>query len=262
MTKIVVLAAGQGTRLRPHTTNLPKALVPLHNKPLLEYQLDVYKQLDLTEIFLVAGYKAASFEHYGLPIFINPEFATSNMVYSLFCAETLFTDEEDVVVAYGDIIFEPQVLEGLLEAEGDIVVAADKQWETLWKQRMENPLEDAETFQYDTNGVLKELGKKPKNMNEIQAQYIGLVKFSGRALKQLFPFYQAMQTKMSEEDFRNLYFTDYIQALIDGQWDVRCHFINRQWLEVDSVDDLNTYQKLIESKAFDALGISAEVFES
>lgn len=262
MTKIIVLAAGQGTRLRPHTNHLPKTLVPLNQKPLLEYQLEVYQQLNLSEVYLVAGYQATSFEEYGLPLFINPEYAASNMVYSLFCAETLFTDDEDVIVAYGDIIFEPDVLKGLLAAKGDIVVTADKQWESLWKLRMDDPLADAETFRFNENGALLELGKKPDSLDDIQAQYIGLVKFSGRAVKQLFPFYQALQASLTDEAFKHLYFTDYLQALIDGQWDVRCRFIERQWLEVDSVDDLNIYQELIKQKSFDRLGMSAEFFEA
>lgn len=260
MTKIIVLAAGQGTRLRPHTDSLPKALVPLASKPLLDYQLDVYQQLGLQEVFLIGGYQAASFEERGLPLFVNREFDTSNMVYSLFSAETLFTEEEDVIVAYGDIVFEPEVLKGLLHAEGDVVVTADKRWEDLWKLRMEDPLADAETFRFDDNGALLELGKKPSSLDDIQAQFIGLVKFSSRAVKQLYPFYQAMQSDMNEETFRQMYFTDYIQALIDGQWDVRCHFIERQWLEVDSVNDLETYERLISEKSFTTLGFHTNFF--
>lgn len=261
MTKVIVLAAGQGTRLRPHTDHLPKALVPLNNKPLLEYQLSVYQQLGLSEVYLVAGYQAAKFEDYGLPLFINPDYASSNMVHSLFCAETLFTDDEDIVVVYGDIIFELEVLKGLLAAPGDIVVTADKQWEKLWRLRMDDPLSDAETFRFDEQGILQELGQKPNNLEDIQAQYIGLVKFSGRAVKQLFPFYQSLQVNMSDEVFRNMYFTDYIQSLINNHWDVRCHFIQRQWLEVDSVHDLDVYQAMLKSKREAELGLSTNFFE-
>ena len=51
--KIIVLAAGQGTRLRPLTDNIPKCMVPLNGKPLIDYQLDLFKSKSIKEITVV-----------------------------------------------------------------------------------------------------------------------------------------------------------------------------------------------------------------
>jgi len=55
--KAVILAAGEGKRLRPFTETLPKVMLPVANKPLLEYVVDAVKKSGISEIIIVVGYK-------------------------------------------------------------------------------------------------------------------------------------------------------------------------------------------------------------
>jgi len=55
--KMIILAAGQGTRLRPITNNIPKCMVEYNSKPIIDYILDVSKECDIKNIALVNGYK-------------------------------------------------------------------------------------------------------------------------------------------------------------------------------------------------------------
>ena len=55
--KAVILAAGEGKRLRPFTETMPKVMLPVANKPVLEHVLDALKNSGITEIILVVGYK-------------------------------------------------------------------------------------------------------------------------------------------------------------------------------------------------------------
>jgi len=55
--KAVILAAGEGKRLRPFTETIPKVMLPVANKPVLEYVVDAVKKSGITEIILVVGYK-------------------------------------------------------------------------------------------------------------------------------------------------------------------------------------------------------------
>lgn len=55
--KAVILAAGEGKRLRPFTETMPKVMLPVANKPILEYVLDATKKSGIDEVFLVVGYK-------------------------------------------------------------------------------------------------------------------------------------------------------------------------------------------------------------
>ena len=53
----VVLAAGEGTRLRPLTRNRPKPMLPAANRPILEYVLDALVEAGVEELVIVVGYK-------------------------------------------------------------------------------------------------------------------------------------------------------------------------------------------------------------
>ncbi len=55
--KAVILAAGEGKRLRPFTETMPKVMLPVTNKPILEYVFDAVKNCGIDEIIVVVGYK-------------------------------------------------------------------------------------------------------------------------------------------------------------------------------------------------------------
>ncbi|HUS98756.1 MAG TPA: nucleotidyltransferase family protein, partial [Candidatus Thermoplasmatota archaeon] len=57
MKKAVILAAGEGKRLRPFTETMPKVMLPVANKPLLEYVFDAARKSGMNEIIVVVGYK-------------------------------------------------------------------------------------------------------------------------------------------------------------------------------------------------------------
>ena len=246
--KIIILAAGQGTRLRPYTNNKPKCMVELKGKALLHHQLEALYQCDVKnkDIALVAGYLQAALIAPGIKQFRNDEYASTNMVATLFSAEEFMQPGEDLIISYGDIVYKPEVFEKLLSTTGEIVIAADLDWYDLWKLRMENPLEDAETFKMVEGNKIVELGKKPNKRDDAQAQYICLIKISADRVCDFIQHYKGMDRSASYDgkDYRNMYMTSLIQNIIDKGWDVRSALINRSWLEVDSVDDLEAYEGL------------------
>lgn len=246
--KVIILAAGQGTRLRPYTNDRPKCMVELKGKPLLHHQLEAIEQcgVNRTDIALAAGYLQEALVAPGIKQFRNEQYATTNMVTTLFAAEDFMQAGEDLIISYGDIVYKPEVFKKLLATEGDLVVAADLDWYDLWKLRMENPLDDAETFKMTKDGKVIELGKIPKTREDAQAQYIGLIKIAGNKVAEFVQYYHAMDkaAKYDGKDFDNMYMTSLIQSIIDAGWNVRAALINRSWLEVDSVADLEAYEKL------------------
>lgn len=243
--KIIILAAGEGKRLSPYTDNKPKCLVEFKDKPIISYILDAVKKNGIRDIIIVDGYKKEVLEKYlgteKINFYFNKNFNGTNMVSSLFCAEAELNN--DVIISYSDIIYKSSVLKKLIESNADISVVVDKKWQELWRVRMENPLDDAETMKIDQNNNIIELGKKTKSYNEIQGQYIGLIKISKNIIHRIIHFYHSLDKSSyyDGKDFNNMYMTSFIQLIIDNLSPVKALPINGGWLEIDSVTDLQKY---------------------
>ncbi|MDR7306045.1 choline kinase [Rhodoferax saidenbachensis] len=249
--RLIVLAAGQGTRLRPLTDDRPKCLVELGGRPLLEWQIATAREAGIDDIVVIGGYKIDHLKKYDVKIIENPKFATTNMVRTLFCAQNLF--EGGFIMSYGDIVYSPAVLKHVLADEHAIAVTVDKQWRSYWERRLEDPLSDAETLKIDVQGNLFEVGQKPQSYADVQAQYIGLVAFREAGVKQLNATYANVlaEDAVGKNPFggkRNLdmlYMTDLLQGMIKNGVPLHALPIDGGWVEVDSVSDLTLAEKLL-----------------
>lgn len=247
--KVIILAAGMGTRLRPYTEDKPKGLVEIFGKPIVEHQLSLFEKLGISNVAIVTGYKSDKFTFEGVNYYHNKNFDTSNMLYSLMEASNEFDGNEDLLISYGDIIYSEEILRTLMISDGDVVVAADKNWLDLWSLRMEDPLADAESFKYSaTDMSLIEIGKPLNQINEAQAQYLGLIKVSKSFQQQWLKFFQQQKT----ETVRNKYMTDFIQELVDEFSCVNVSITCGGWLEVDSVEDKKIYEEVGFEQLIDA----------
>lgn len=105
----VVLAAGQGTRLRPLTKNKPKAMVEVGGKPLVEYVFDDLINLGIDEFIVVVGYlkekliKRYGDEYEGVPITYAHQRKQLGLAHALLQAKPHV--EDDFVLMLGDNIF-------------------------------------------------------------------------------------------------------------------------------------------------------------
>jgi choline kinase len=245
-TRAIVLAAGMARRLGDAAAGRPKCLVELAGRPLLDRQLDVLRGCGIHDVTAVVGHRGEQIAARGVATIANPRFDSTNMVASLFCARDLLGGDADVVVAYGDIVYEPRVLHALLAAQGDVVVAVDRGWRELWEARMEDVLADAESLRVAPDGRLSELGREPASVDDIQGQYIGLTRFSAAVLSEIVRIHDGLDPVLSYEgrDLDNMFMTAFIQILIDRGLDVRLAWIDHGWLEVDSPDDLASYGRM------------------
>ncbi len=243
--KVIILAAGQGQRLRPLTDNCPKCMVEYHGKPIIDYILQVIRECSLENIIVIDGYKKDTLESYlkneNVKFYTNSDFDKTNMVTTLFCAESELND--DVIISYSDIIYKKEVLQKLIDSDADISVIVDQNWQELWSIRMENPLDDAETMKIGVNNTIIELGKKATNYNDIQGQYIGLIKISKKMISKIKDFYSGLDKNAiyDGKDFYNMFMTSFIQMIIERLCPVNAVFINGGWIEIDSTSDLENY---------------------
>lgn len=251
----LILAAGQGTRLRPYTNDRPKCMVALAGRPLLHHQLNTMARCGVEDnITIIGGYRAADLDPQHGALAMNPRFDQTNMVLTLFAARDKMVDGEDLLISYGDIVYEPQVLQAVLDCEAPVCLAADRQWKRLWQLRMDEPLDDAETFRMDDQGYVTELGRKPGSYDDVEAQYMGLIRIRGDQVSRFKAFFDGLDRSATYDgkDFDNMYMTSLIQGLIDAGWPVQACLVDNGWLEVDTAGELEAYEAMAASGDLDA----------
>jgi L-glutamine-phosphate cytidylyltransferase len=238
--KVILLVAGEGKRLQPYTLDRPKCMVEINGISLIDRQLSVLRMEGLNNIVMIGGYKSDMLKSKGVKYKINQRFYETNMVWTLFSAEEEF--EGEVIVSYGDIVYSRKVLKLLLESSADIAVIIDKEWESYWRARSEDPLVDVETLKLRKDGTISEIGQKPKSLDEIEGQYIGLMKFSAKGVKQIKDiFHSATKNgEISGNSMENSYMTDLLQTAITSGITVTSIAIHGEWVEVDTVEDLKS----------------------
>lgn len=236
----LILAAGEGTRLRPYTLDRPKCLVEIDGVSLLDRQLAVLRSRGIDEIVLIGGYRAEMLQNKATRLHLNPRFAETNMVWTLFCAEEEL--EGDVIVSYGDIVYAGEILDQLLASRADIAVTIDMEWENYWRARSDDPLDDAETLRMNADDRILEIGQKPVSLDQIQGQYMGLMKFSSRGLDILRDtFHRAWAVgSLRGKLLEKAYMTDLLQLMI-YQGDVLSAVkVRGDWVEVDTISDFES----------------------
>ena len=242
MTQAIILAAGKGERLMPLTRNKPKCCIEFNNKSLLQYQVDTLKKENITKITIVAGYMFNEVSKYGLNTIINKDYETSNMVKSLFYDDLFFQNlDEDLIISYGDIIYEHKNLRNLIKSEPEISIMIDTNWLNLWNIRMENPLNDAESLIMDENNFITNIGMKAISYDQIQGQYTGLLKVKKNKIKQIYEYYKSI----NDGSLDNIYMTEFIQLLINNGHKISASIVKGGWLEFDTINDLNIYEELL-----------------
>lgn len=110
---------------------------------------------------------------------------------------------------------------------------------------MNNPLDDAETLKISPDNNIIEIGKKAKTYDDIEGQYIGLIKISSKILPCVYEYYNKMDKNKlyNGKTFDNMFMTSFLQELINAGFEIKPVYINRGWLEVDSTEDLDKYKK-------------------
>ncbi|PWB35392.1 nucleotidyl transferase [Pseudomonas sp. SDI] len=236
--KAIILAAGRGSRMKSLTDERPKCLVEVRGKTLLAWQLAALRAAGIEQIAIVTGYKRELLASQGLVEFHNPRWAQTNMVASLACAESWLQDEP-CIVSYADIFYSAAAVQSLMACPASLAVTYDPNWLTLWTERFGDPLLDAETFRLTGAGTLAEIGNTPKAVDEVQGQYMGLLRFTPEGWAEVV----RLRAALTAERRDNIHMTHTLQQVIEaGRVPIQACAYTGEWGEVDSSEDLLAYQ--------------------
>ncbi len=240
--KAIIVAAGLGSRLGEFTKDIPKCMLKINGKSILQRQLDAYRANGITEFSVIRGYKSEKINLPDVDYHENYDFRNNNILNSLFCAESAITG--NVLISYSDIIFEPYIVERLLSSTADISIVVDVDWKTSYEHRTSHPIEEAENVIFDANHNVVDIGKILTAPDDVHGEFIGMLKLSPKGAeifkrhfnraKELFwdkPYQKANK-------FQSAYITDLLKDMTDLGVPIHSVNIERGWSEIDTPEDL------------------------
>ena len=244
----IILAAGEGTRLKKYTKFLPKGMLEFAGKTMIEREIERFRKVGVEDIVIVKGFAQEKINYPRVEYFINEKYNTTNMLVSLFCAEEKLSG--DVIVSYSDILFDIDLLSRLIKSKNDIVVSVDTNWKEYWNMRYGRIDYDTESLRLNNDDRILSLGIEDPPVDEIDARYVGLLKFSSTGVEDLKKVWHKYKKEfwgkpwqVSGKPLRNAYLTDMLQALIDEGCKVEALKTKNGWIEFDTNED---FEKAIE----------------
>ena len=102
--KVIIIAAGSSTRLGNLTEEIPKGLLKINNKSILEIQIQQYKKKNISEIIIITGPHHEKFSFNDVSLINDEEYSENDVLGSLMAAKSEINSE--VITSYSDIVFE------------------------------------------------------------------------------------------------------------------------------------------------------------
>lgn len=250
---VIIPAAG-----RDPDFELPKALLTVNNKPILQKQLDTLNEIGITDINVICGYKSDLFDIEHINYYKNESYETTGIVESLFKASDKM--EDGFLYINSDIIFSKEIISNIINTKGDIVLCVDNTY-SYHKHQVDKELDliisrrrsesKSQMREFDVNyGEIVRIGKKV-NKEDADYEFTGIAKFTEKGADILNKVYSEVKAhppngKFHEaESFQKAGFTDLIQELIIR--DIKVEFFNvyKGWIEIHDKKDLTLAQEIV-----------------
>jgi choline kinase len=230
MMTAVILAAGVSSRLRPLTDSIPKALLPIAGRPLLQRTLVALQNAGIGQAVVVTGYHRGRLEAFlqtldlqlNITLIHNPRFATTGNNYSLWLTAPIMADRR-MLLMDADILFDGRILDRLkAERHEDALVV-----------RTTGRLGDEEVkVQADAHGFVVRIGKELAP-SMAAGESVGIERFSALTTQALF-------ASLAQRKDRHEFYESSFQEIIDAGARIRMvDSAPYQCLEIDTLEDFH-----------------------
>lgn len=237
--KIVLLAAGVGSRIRPLTDNKPKSLLEVNDVSILERMLTNVRNVGLKDVIIITGYLEDQLKDFVKSKFpdLNVEFKTNdvyedtNTGYSLLLTKE-FINGDSFIKFDADVIFEEEVLRKLIDSDFETALCIDTNIH-LDKEEVK-VITDAE-------GMVLEVGKK-LDPTKCKGESIGIEKIGAEAGKMLFTeLERLMQDKTNWKEY---YDDSYTTLVANGVKFGAVDITGLKWVEIDTHEDFDRAKQI------------------
>ena len=242
----IILAAGMGTRLLPETRNIPKGMVKLFDKSLIEMQIDIFKKCGIDDISIVRGYLAEKINFPSVTYFKNENFSTTSGNESLYCAKQKL---DDTIICYADLVFDISIIKKMIDFNGDMGIAVKSDWESRYVERTLHPISEADNILFDESGKIIEIRKNIQKPNANIGEFLGIVRLSSKCSSLFLKRFSELKeshvgTFHGSPSLKQSIIPDMIQELIDLGTNVKPVMVSEKWVEIDTPEDLEIAGKV------------------
>lgn len=226
--KVLLLAAGRGTRISRYLSGNPKCTVDIGNEKLIQYTIRMLNQKGITDIAMVLGYRADTIKEtlkdYNVKYYYNPFFDVTNSIASSWFAKDFLDD--DIIIMNADVFLEEKLIDYIIAQNDSPVMFADssRKEEADYKFKFEN-------------GILLKYGKELEG-DDISGEYVGIGKFSKEFIKEFIPQLE----KMINEQQHSVWWENVVYELSE-QMNIYVNDVKGMfWAEVDYIED---YERIL-----------------
>ena len=241
--KAIIIGAGRGSRLRHLTEEIPKTLVPILGRPMLDGVLDALAAggFARSDVVFICGYRADVIrERYpDLTYVENTDWEHNNVLASLLYAREHL--REGFVSTYADIVYRPAIVADLVRSPHDLTVAVDTAWRRRYLGRSQHPETDAEKVRAEGDRVV-EMSRRIAS-ERAAGEFIGVMRASAAGAARLLAAYDDARARFAGREFREgrsfekAYLLDLLQRMIEQGEDVRRVDTDGGYMEIDTVED-------------------------
>ena len=238
--KAIILAAGQGRRLMPLTSNLAKCCLPLHGITILEWQLSQVAQCDVDEVIVITGFAhervdeiAANASNIKVRTLHNPMYAHTDNLGTCWEARSEMT--EPFILMNGDTLFEAAILQQLLayDSKYPITLATDSKAHF-----------DLDDMKIITDGTRLLKVSKQLDISLVSGESIGLMVFNQQGAD---AFRRQIELMMEQENALKLWYLSAIDHLAGQELAGICSIKGLSWCEVDDASDFSAAADVVSS---------------
>ena len=245
--KAIFVAAGEGSRMKELTVSIPKPLIEINGKSLLQRQLSLLKKLNINEILIITGPFSDKYKFENVHYVQDKKFKDHDQLGSLATAINHIHD--DVLIIFGDILFDESILEQVCKNNSDVVIAVDMDW-SKYEIRNENPIDDADKVSIH-NKIVKRIFKQ-KNIDDDNypiGEFIGLLKLNSQGSQIFRDVFFGLEKKHSGKfhdaiSFSHAKLVDFLQEMIEHKVVIHPEIISGKWCEIDTEQDLEIAKKM------------------
>jgi choline kinase len=247
--KAVIIGAGRGSRLGPETNEVPKTLVPVMGRPILDWVLEALAAggFERKDIVFIGGYAEDVVRaRYGDLTFVtNAGWAENNILLSLLTAREHLRG--GFLSTYADIVYEGDIVRKLVASPQRITLGCDTAWRRRYVDRSQHPETDAEKMRAEGSRVVELSRRIPSE--SASGEFIGVMNLSADGTAEfLDAFDRAGAAHLGREfregrTFQRAYLIDLLQHMLEAGSEMHRVDTAGGYMELDTLQDLAAAEK-------------------